>query len=353
MKKINKILIIRFRQMGDAILTTALCSTMKRSFPDAEIHLVLNAGLVPALEGHPDIDRIIPFRKEDNKPFGAYLKKVWKVVHDERYDVIVDMRATVRTLLFSLFSLHTPYRIGRKKGYAGFLLNHQVDVYDKKLKGDMVQRNLLYATFLEKEAPIQYTKDFKLYLKKGEKEEFRRYMEQEGIDFTRPVMLVGVTTKLPHKKWEEGMMKQVIQRILERYKNLQLIFNYAPGAEEADARRMFEALGRPTAVKIEVQARSLRQLMALCSNCSFYFGNEGGARHMVQALGIPSYSIYSPKVNKSIWLPSNEVLAEGICPNDVQPSNETEGMDYWEHFGLITPKVVCSKLFPLLDNYLS
>ena len=26
MKKINKILIIRFRQMGDAILTTALCS---------------------------------------------------------------------------------------------------------------------------------------------------------------------------------------------------------------------------------------------------------------------------------------------------------------------------------------
>ena len=89
--------------MGDAILTTALCSTMKRSFPDAEIHLVLNAGLVPALEGHPDIDRIIPFRKEDNKPFGAYLKRVWKVVHDERYDVIVDMRATVRTLLFSLF----------------------------------------------------------------------------------------------------------------------------------------------------------------------------------------------------------------------------------------------------------
>ena len=40
MKPIKRILIIRFRQIGDSILAIALCSTLKKSFPDAEIHFV-------------------------------------------------------------------------------------------------------------------------------------------------------------------------------------------------------------------------------------------------------------------------------------------------------------------------
>jgi len=46
---------------------------------------------------------------------------------------------------------------------------------------------------------------------------------------------------------------------------------------------------------------SLRQLAALCANCSFYFGNEGGARHIAQALEIPSFAIYSPSASKSMY----------------------------------------------------
>ena len=45
MKPIKKILIIRFRQIGDSILAVALCSTLKKSFPDAEIHFVLNKNI--------------------------------------------------------------------------------------------------------------------------------------------------------------------------------------------------------------------------------------------------------------------------------------------------------------------
>ena len=57
MKPIKRILIIRFRQIGDSILAVALCSTLKKSFPDAEIHFVLNKNIAPLYEGHPDIDK--------------------------------------------------------------------------------------------------------------------------------------------------------------------------------------------------------------------------------------------------------------------------------------------------------
>ena len=108
MKPIKRILIIRFRQIGDSILAVALCSTLKKSFPDAEIHFVLNKNIASLYEGHPDIDKVITFDKNENKPFTAYIKKVWQVTHQNKYDAIIDMRSTIRTLFFSLFSTNAP-----------------------------------------------------------------------------------------------------------------------------------------------------------------------------------------------------------------------------------------------------
>lgn len=232
MKPIKKILIIRFRQIGDSILAVALCSTLKKSFPDAEIHFVLNKNIASLYEGHPDIDKVITFDKNENKPFTAYIKKVWQVTHQNKYDVIIDMRSTIRTLFFSLFSLKTPFRIGRIKGYTRFLLNYRTDTYSNSLTTDMVERNLLLAAPLEKIKPIQYTKEFRLYLTDQEKKDFRYYMEKEGIDFARPVFLIGVTTKLLHKKWNTEFMITTLKRILEEYKDIQMIFNYAPGMKK-------------------------------------------------------------------------------------------------------------------------
>ena len=53
--KLKNILVIRFRQMGDAILATPLLNTLHRSFPDAEIHFVLNERIAPLFEGHPAV----------------------------------------------------------------------------------------------------------------------------------------------------------------------------------------------------------------------------------------------------------------------------------------------------------
>lgn len=269
-------------------------------------------------------------------------------MHQNKYDVIIDMRSTIRTLFFSLFSLRTPFRIGRIKGYTRFLLNYRTDTYSKDLTTDMVQRNLLLTAPLEKIRPIQYTKEFKLYLTDREKEDFRYYMEKEGINFAHPVLLIGVTTKLIHKKWNTEFMIATLKRILEEHKDIQMIFNYAPGYEEEDARNIYKKLGCPERIKIDIQASSLRQLAALCANCSFYFGNEGGARHIAQALGVPSFAIYSPSASKSMWLPANSVLAEGISPDDLLSPEQQATLTYEERFALITPEKVYGQLTSIL-----
>ncbi|RYG00372.1 MAG: lipopolysaccharide heptosyltransferase family protein, partial [Chitinophagaceae bacterium] len=138
---IKKILVIRFRRVGDAVLGTSLCSSLRKTFPHAEIHYLLNSLIATLYEGHPDIDKVIKFDAKDDKSFLRYIRRVWSIVHENKYDVIIDMRGTARTLLFSLFSLRTPFRIGTKKSYSFLALNHAVDNRGDKTS-NMIEHNL-------------------------------------------------------------------------------------------------------------------------------------------------------------------------------------------------------------------
>ena len=109
---IEKIVVIRFRRVGDAILSSVLCSSLRQSFPNAQIDYVLNKEVASLFEGHPDVDNVISFGDDDNTDIFRYSRKVWRLMKSKRYDVIIDTRSTILTLIFALFSLSSRYRIG-------------------------------------------------------------------------------------------------------------------------------------------------------------------------------------------------------------------------------------------------
>ena len=311
-----RILVVRFRQMGDAILATPLLSTLKKNFPDAEIDFVLNERIAPLFEGHPAISRIITFTDKERHAFFTYIRKVWRIVHQTRYDVIIDMRSTVNTMLFGLFSLRSKYRVGIRKPYTLGIFNYRIEGCEDN--ESMIDHNLKLAKpvldfQLSTLNSQRYERNLSLSITEEEKQDFHRYMEQQGIDFSRPVMLVGVTAKLEHKTWPEDRMIETLRRFMEAFPQWQLIFNYAPGREAENARRIYDALGQNGNIFINIEAPSMRKLAAMAANSTFYFGNEGGARHIVQAMGRPSLVICSPGVSKTTWLPQDtDVLAVGI-----------------------------------------
>ena len=312
-----KILVIRFRQMGDAILATPLLNTLHRSYPDAEIHFVLNERIAPLFEGHPAISRIITFSEDERHHTLTYLSKVWRTVHQTHYDAIIDMRSTLNTLPFTLFSLDSRWRIGIRKPYTQGICNYRIEGCEDD--ESMITHNLRLAEPLE---PTVIDRNLTLSITDKEKADFRAYMQQQGIDFNRPVMLVGVTAKLQGKTWPEDRMTDTLQRLLDHYPQLQLIFNYAPGREEENARLIYEYLGKHHNIFLQIQARSPRELAAMAANCTAYFGNEGGARHIVHAMGKPSLVVCSPFASKTTWLPQDtDVLAWGVDSADATVEN--------------------------------
>ena len=312
-----RILVIRFRQMGDAILATPLLSTLHRSFPDAELHFVLNERIAPLFEGHPAISRIITFSDAERHAPLTYLRKVWQTVHQTYYDAIIDMRSTLNTMPFALFSLSSKNRIGIRKPYTLCIYNHRIEGCEDD--ESMITHNLKLAEPLK---PAVTDRNLSLNITEKEKTDFHTCMQDEGIDFSRPVMLVGVTAKLENKTWAEDRMTETLRRLLEAFPHLQLIFNYAPGREAENARRIYDNLGKNPRIFLQIQAKSPRELAAMAANCTVYFGNEGGGRHIVHAMGKPSLVVCSPMASKTTWLPQDtDVLAWGIDANDATIEN--------------------------------
>lgn len=346
MKTIKNILVIRFRRVGDAVISSVLCTSLKKTFPDASIHYVLNESIAPLFENHPDIDRLITFSNKDMSKLSVYTRKVKQIMKEGNYDLIVDTRSTIKTLWFSLFSMNTPYRIGKKKTYNPLIHNHRVDIEGVV---DEVTKTLLLLKPLENDYQVQYDRRFRVYVTEEEKESFARYMKKKGIDLAKPIIVCAVTARLIHKIWDKERMKAILLQLVDTY-DLQLIFNYG-GKEEKDfASQLHRELDNHPSIFADIEANNLRELPAMMANSHFFFGNEGGPRHISQALDIPSYAIYPPQAAKAEWLPNACDRFQGIEPRDVSDKTDDNKMPYKEKFDFITPEVVWDGLSRMLDS---
>lgn len=346
MKEINRILVIRFRRVGDAVISSVLCSSLKRSFPNARIDYVLNEAIAPLFENHPDIDRLITFSNSDMDKLSVYTRKVKQIMKEGKYDLIVDTRSTIKTLWFSLFSMNTPYRMGKKKAYNAFIHNYRTNIDGVT---DEVTKTLLLLSPLEKEYNIHYDRRFRVYVTSQEKESFAGYMKDQGIDFSKPIVICAVTARLIHKIWDKDKMKSILQQLIDTY-DLQLVFNYGGKEEKAFAIQLHQELNNHPSIFTNIEANSLRELPAMLVNAQFFFGNEGGPRHISQALDVPSYAIYPPKADKAEWLPNASDRFQGIEPRDVSALANDESLSFKEKFDLITTEAVWSGLSRMLDS---
>jgi len=332
MKKL-KVLIIRFRRVGDAVLTSSLCTTLKQSNPNTEIHYVLDEPIGCLFENHPDIDRVITFSIVEKHSFFKYVRKVWSLVRREKYDVIIDTRSTVNTLLFSLFSLNSKYRIGLKKSYTKFIFNHRFNINRTTSYIENFQRLL---SPLNEEFIVTNNKDFRLICSEADKMQFRHRMTLRGIDFQKPVICCAVATRIVYKRWPIQKMKSTLKFLISEY-DAQLIFNYSGEEETAYAYELYREMNYDSHIFIDIKAENIKELEEMISNCHFFFGNEGGPRHISQALNIPSFAIFPPGISKSVWLPTRTVLIDGIEPADIDKDvSLSPTVSYSDKFNLIT-----------------
>ncbi len=330
-----KILVVRFKQIGDSILTGPLCYSLKKSFPDAQVDYVVYDHIAPLFEKNKYIDNVISITKEERKNIFKYIKKVWRVTRNN-YDIVIDVMSTPKSELFTLFSRKSKYRIGREKKHRGYTYTHKIP--EPKDAKNKVDKFLKMLKPLEKEYKMKYTEDFSIEIPEEEKLYMRKKMEDAGIDFKRPVFAVAINSRVAGKVYDINRMMEVIKNII-KYLDPQIVFYYSPNEKEF-AKKTHEALNWDKHIFSNIETKSIRELGMLLSNCTLFFGNEGGPRHLSQSVGIPTFTIYRAGFDIKEWAFQGE-KHDGVGPLDADVNAYSLPAD--KQNDLITPELVIKK----------
>lgn len=340
-----KILVVRFKQIGDAILSSVICNTLKRTFPEAEVDYVVYEHISPLFENHKYIDNVISITKEEQKNPFKYLAKVWKVTR-KKYDIVIDIMSTPKSEVFTLFSLGSRYRIGRRKPKRGYTYNYKIDE-PRDAKGK-VDKFLKMLKPLEQEYKVMYDNNYIITLTFEEKSQMRKRMLDAGIDFSRPVYICAANSRRESKIYNTEKMKKIVERVRDELKG-QIIFFYSPD-EKDFIMKFYEKFENKRDLFVNINTKSIRELAMVIANCNFFFGNEGGPRHLAQSLDIPSFAIFSPSASKKEWLSNANERHQGVEPND---EGNCEGLDYKGKYNLIDPDYVFDKIEEMSKKFIA
>lgn len=346
-----KILVIRFKRIGDAILTLPLCNSLKQTFPNATVDYVLYEEMAHLFYKHPYIDNVITIKDNERKNIFEYIKKVYNVTR-KKYDIIIDVMSTPKSELFCLFSLKSPLRIGRYKEWRGYTYTHKMKETESLNKIDKFLKQLL-PPISEAGFNLKLSYDFKFSSSDKEKEIYRDLLKKSGVDFSKPVVAFSIYSRVQHKIYPIEKMKEVVRYLIDKY-NAQIIFFFSPDQKEA-IQNIHKEMGEDKNIFSNIETPTIKDLVPFLENCDFYVGNEGGARHLAQGIGLPSLALFSPSSELKEWLPFPNDSNMGLSPYTVSlalnvPKEKFEALSSEEKFNLITVEIICNEIDKLFKN---
>ena len=104
----RRIALLKPSALGDIVHSLPVLAALRRRFPAAHLTWIVNSGYRSLLEGHPDLDAILPFdrgavRGGLRKALASYAG-FFKELRRRRFDLVIDLQGLLRTGIMALAS---------------------------------------------------------------------------------------------------------------------------------------------------------------------------------------------------------------------------------------------------------
>ncbi|MDP3113825.1 MAG: glycosyltransferase family 9 protein [Candidatus Cloacimonadaceae bacterium] len=292
--KADKIILIQLSAIGDTLMCEPALSAIRKAHPLAEITFLTSSAASPILDNHPDINRLIVWKKKT--PFLKHLRFLLSL-RKRKYDILVDFQKNPRTYLMS-FVTRAKNKIsfrGKRRNSAYTELVKEVDVanYAAYEKFRFVQRLL---------PPNMSPTEPRVFISPDERARARAIYESLGYRKSDLVIALSPVSKASYRAWKAENYALLCDHLYHKY-NCKFIFTWGPG----ERHMVDEILSMMKSPKPNTDYRidSLQVLYGLFELSDMYLGNDNGPRHLAIAAGLPTMCIFSHFYH-SHWTPPND-----------------------------------------------
>ena len=294
---VNKVLFVRLRSIGDAVLATPSISALRRFLPDAQIDILVESWVAPVLAEHPHLSRVISL---DGNSLPVRVR-IAREIRASGYDVVYNLHGgTTATLLTRASGAR--HRVGYASYQYAKLHNHQAPSSSqlwRQQKTHSVEQQLALLGWTG--VPVTDRPSTQLAipnLASAAVDERIRNAQLEG----RKLALIHPAAAFATKQWSAANFAQVVEFLAKL--GFASIANVGPGQAI-----LLDDLQRNCSTQITTFDLSLPEVSALAARSDLFVGNDSGIAHIASAVGTPSVVIFGSS-NIAHWRPWARAASE-------------------------------------------
>jgi len=297
MERVERILIIRLRSMGDSILALPLVEALHEWRPELQIDVLMESPYGCLFSRHPAVHETLSV-----KPRNGFAQHGWSrshaclEIHKRRYSAVVNLHGGSTSLLFTLAS-GAGIRIGQQKYRQAWAYNALIPnprTVWQRMDLHTVEDQLTLLRWLD--LPIPAKPRGRLYLDNHARKCIEERLHAAGIVPGRYI-LIHPTATMRTKQWPERNFAALADQLRNLYA-LPVIFSSAP----REAQVLLD-IGRHAKVGHRYWSDlELDGLLALIDGCRLFIGNDSGPAHAAAALGRPLVVVWGSS-DFEVWHP--------------------------------------------------
>lgn len=274
MPEIKKILVIRFSSFGDIVLSFPFISSLKKTFPGADITFLTKDKFTELLEMNKDIASILSYKNES-------LHDLRKLLKEKNFDLIFDIHRNLRSVFST--ALLKPEIIRYRKGTLKKLL---LVLFKINLIRDVVP---VYRRYLSALHNIRFQDDFKF--------------APAGLVFGKeplinePAVLIAPSSK----HFSKTLPKEYFAEIIKNIKGHKIILTGDNSEADKSVCGYLESLSGDT---INFCGKTDYRTLANLIYCSkLVICNDSGVLHMAEALDKKIIAFFGSTVREFGFFP--------------------------------------------------
>ncbi|HYA88739.1 MAG TPA: lipopolysaccharide heptosyltransferase II [Nitrospirota bacterium] len=292
MKSVTEnILVMRYRFIGDTVLTIPFLRNLRHAEPQAYIAWMVAPGSSDVVKGIPYVNEMIywdpvTIHADSRGSHRTLFSKIafLKDLRQHHFDKVYVLKRSLSSAILAWLS-GAPKRIGFDTEFRGLLLTtkvpyrhdqHEVKNFLDVLKADGVT---VEDDYLE------------IWTSPAEEERLARILTDAGVTPLKRIAAIHPFSAVPQRGWPLENYAELAAR-LRKETNFSTLIIGGPGDVEA-----FGAIKHMFADNVTdlVGKCNLRETIALLRRCSLFVGNDSGIMHLAAAAGTPLVALFGPQ----------------------------------------------------------
>ncbi len=315
LKKRRRILVMRYRFIGDTLLTVPFLRNLRAAYPDAIIDMLVAPNSGEVLRDCPYIDELLMFdttrkHRYENPNSKAEKRSFWHYVQflrARRYDTAFVLKRSFSSSGLA-FLAGIPERIGFDTEGRGFLLTkrvpypkamHEVDCFLEVLKAAAI--------------PVR-DRHLESWQQPEELEKARQCLPET----VGKQVVLHLTSSNIAKQWPEEHALQLAQWLLNPENNHVHCLGAPSDAALYESLRQKLLPMQRERFHIHCGKFSLLESMAFLKQMDLVVGVDSGTLHMASAVDVPMVALFGPMDERKWGPPGARIVTE---PVDCRPCN--------------------------------